>query len=82
MKTSEIKSKEQFIYFLKQLSKDFSDNPESWSNRNLSEFLSAMQSWAEDMDGYYENLEISNINMSNGSWRIFADILVAARNYE
>ncbi len=82
MKTSQIKSKEQFINFLKQLSKDFSDNPDSWSNGNLPEFLSAMQSWAEDMDGYYENLKISDINMSNGSWRIFADILVAAKNYE
>ncbi len=82
MKTSEIKSKEQFINFLKQLSKDFSENPDSWSNGNLSEFLTAMQSWAEDMDGYYENLKISDINMSNGSWRIFADILVAAKNYE
>ena len=82
MKTSEIKSKEQFINFLKQLSKDFSENPDSWSNGNLSEFLIAMQSWAEDMDGYYENLKISDINMSDGSWRIFADILVAAKNYE
>lgn len=78
-----IKTREDFIVFLRNLSKDFKENSEHWENRSLGSFIEAMESWAEDMDGYYINTNnIINVDLENGEWRIFADILSAAKIYE
>ena len=45
-----------------------------------SNHLEAIESWTDDMEGYYENTNQpipQNIN-----WKIFADILMAATMYE
>jgi len=39
-----------------------------------------MQSWIEDMDGYYENM---NMKLPEKiEWNVFANVLMAARVYE
>lgn len=81
-KTSEIKSREDFSNFLSFLIESLKNNPSDWSNFSLTEFLEAAKSWTEDMDGYYENLKIKDADLETGSWRVFADILMAARIYE
>ncbi len=73
-------SKKDFVSFLKDLQKDYIENPNSWENGNIGSFLEAMAFWVEEMDNFYENQNLSlpkNIN-----WEIFADILQAAKIYE
>jgi hypothetical protein len=43
-------------------------------------YLEAMQSWVEDMDGYYLNKGLQLPEKVD--WKIFATILVAAKIYE
>ncbi|WP_241640780.1 DUF7660 family protein [Rosenbergiella epipactidis] len=75
-----ISSKDDLVKFISALAEDFKENPDEWENRDLSSYLEAMASWIEDMDGYYEN---TNQTLPNDtSWKVFSDILMAARIYE
>ena len=65
---------------MSSLINDFKNNPEYWENKNLLDYLLAIQSWAEDMEGFYLNNKIElpiNIN-----WKGFANILTAAKMFE
>ena len=74
------KSKNDFAAFINALLLDLKNNPQDWENKRLEDYLEAMQSWIEDMDGYYinQNLPVPE----NVSWKVFVDILMAARIYE
>jgi hypothetical protein len=75
-----IKTKKDFLDFLSSLIKDLDKNKSSWTNKNLESYLEGVESWVEDMEGYYENM---NIQLPEDiSWRVFADILYAAKIYE
>lgn len=77
---NEINSKEDFVDFVELLVSNLNKNPEEWTNKTLSEYLESLASWTEDMDGYYKNNGLpipENIN-----WKVFANILVAAKMYE
>lgn len=79
-RTNNIKTRADFVGFVKFLIGDLKNNSEEWENKTLSGYLEAIASWTEDMDGYYinNNLPIpENIN-----WKVFADILIAAKMYE
>jgi len=47
---------------------------------NLESFLGALASWVEDMDGYYQNQgrEVP----PTPTWKMFGEMLAAARVYE
>lgn len=77
---SEIKTRSDLIAFIEALRMDLQAQPRKWENASLDSFLGALASWAEDMDGYYENkgLEIPK----NPTWRTFGEMLAAARIYE
>ena len=79
-KINEISNKEDFVSFVELLLSNFNNNPSEWSNKTLPEYLEAIASWTEDMEGYYQNNKMpipENIN-----WKVFANILVAAKMYE
>lgn len=75
-----IKNKADFVRFVKMLADDLKNNPERWSNMTLPVFLEAIAGWVEDMDGYYTNKGLSV--PSNVDWKVFAEILSAAKVYE
>lgn len=75
-----VKSKKDFLDFMTALIQDFKNNPESWTNRSIVEYLEAIQSWSEDMEGYYVNNDLPC--PQNVSWKVFADILIASKSYE
>ena len=79
--TDKIHSKDDFIKFLGFFLEDYHENFEKWENSNLESFLQSMLSWTEDADGYYQNIEASDI-IDNPSWRLFADMLLASTMYE
>ena len=75
-----IRSREDFVAFVRALSKDFKNNPQSWENENLDQFLDALGAWVEDMDGYYLNQ--GKPVPQQLDWKMFADMLMAAKLYE
>jgi len=76
----EIKTKENFIDFVEILIIDLEKKSEEWTNKSLHEYLEAIASWTEDMDGYYIN---NNLPIpENVNWKLFANILLAAKMYE
>ncbi|WP_226467286.1 DUF7660 family protein [Luteimonas panaciterrae] len=75
-----IESRDDFVGFVRALKNDLLLDPESWENPTLEEFLEALSSWTEDMDGYYKN---NNLPMPTDiPWSRFAEILLASKYYE
>ena len=75
-----ISTKDEFLKFVEFLKTDFKNNPDSWVNKTLSDYLEGISSWTEDMEGYYKynNSPIPE----NIPWNVFANILLAAKMYE
>jgi|APSaa5957512622_1039677.scaffolds.fasta_scaffold58810_1 hypothetical protein len=87
MDAEDVKSREDFILFLKKLYADFShwidssksDNPlmfdnSRWANKFTGDFLESMSAWIEDSN-YGEGKKTLN-------WREIAEIFDASRIYE
>ena len=75
-----VRSREDFVAFVKALSKDLRDNPASWENGNLERYLEALGAWVEGMDGYYLNQ--GKPVPQQPDWKVAADMLLAAKMYE
>ena len=76
-----VKDRKSFIDFIGLLRQDLIDNPESWENKKLEDFLEAMSSYTEDIQGYYDNMK-QNVNADEANWQTFADIFKGASIYE
>jgi hypothetical protein len=76
-----VADRQAFIKFIDLLRKDFVDNPESWENKKLDDFLEALSSYANDIQGYYDNTK-QNVNADEPNWQTFADIFKGATLYE
>ncbi|WP_276482429.1 DUF7660 family protein [Paraflavitalea pollutisoli] len=75
-----VSTKTDFIRFLHLLLKDLQNNPGGWENNSLESYLEAFASWTEDMDGYYDNHNLSR--PGNINWKAMANMFMAARIYE
>jgi hypothetical protein len=75
-----IDTRADLVGLIKELKTDLLRYPEKWENQTLESFLSALASWTEDMDGYYENQgrEVPQ----TPTWKTFGEMLAAARVYE
>jgi hypothetical protein len=76
-----VTDRQSFVEFIDLLRKDFVDNPEGWENKKLDDFLGALSSYANDIQGYYDNTK-QNVNADEPNWRTFADIFKGATLYE
>jgi len=76
-----VTDRKSFIEFIGLLREDFRLNSSSWENNNLSDFLEAMERYAEDIQGYYDNTN-QKMNADEPSWQIFADIFMGSTMYE
>ena len=77
----EVNDRKSFAEFINLLQKNLHEKPECWENKNLSDFLGALSAYTEDIQGYYNNMEI-NIDADKPNWKTFADILMGAKMYE
>lgn len=77
----EVIDRTTFVQFLEKLRQDFLDNPHTWENKTLPDFLEALNSYGEDIQGHYDNMNI-DINADQANWKVFADIFKGARIYE
>ena len=79
-RAKKVDSKNGLINFLNLLIKDYEENPIEWENKRIDEYLEAMKSWIEDMEGFYNNNSLTvphNIN-----WSFLAHILGVGKIYE
>jgi len=76
-----VRTRADFVKFVGQFVLYSTSHPEEWSNSTLTDFLSGLRGFADEMDGYYRNTE-EGLNPDLPSWRLFADMLLAARIYE
>ena len=74
-------SRADFIIFLREFREDLSKNPEEWENRTLSDFLEAMARYAEDIQGYYDNMNLK-IDADEPTWDNFKTLMIGAKIYE
>jgi hypothetical protein len=77
---AQIETREDFVAFLHELRGDLRAHPEAWENATLDAYLEAMAAWTEDADGYYAR-EGSSMPRQP-SWKLIAEILLAATCYE
>lgn len=75
-----VESRTDLSNFVVALLEDFNKNKNEWENSNIPSFLEAMSGWIQDMDGYYKNHD--KPFSEDQSWKIFAEILYAAKKYE
>ncbi len=75
-----IENKEQLSDWIIKLRKDLLDHPDKWENVTLERYLEAMAAWVRSSDGYY--LHVGQKIEERGTWKLFADILIAASIYE
>ena len=73
--------RQTFIKFIDLLRQDFIDNPESWENKTLPDFLESLSAYAEDIQGYYDNTQ-KPIDADKANWQVFADIFQGSSIYE
>lgn len=75
-----IKTRDDFVAFVDALTDDLNRNSQEWENNTLERYLEAVSAWTQNMDGYYRN--IHQPLPQNIDWRVFGQILLAAKFYE
>ncbi|MEY4591066.1 MAG: hypothetical protein RL497_3142 [Pseudomonadota bacterium] len=73
-------TKEDFSKFVFGMLDDFRSDSANWENQDLPSFLEAIAAWSKDMDGFYANQ--GRAIPKDINWKVFAEILYAARVYE
>ena len=75
-----IKDKDGLINFISELRLDLKDNFSTWENPTMKDYLEAMQSWLEDIDGWEKNYDVDVLKMP--VWQFIGHILLASKMYE
>lgn len=79
-KIEQVTTKNQFLEFLNLLNKDFKLNVDEWENKSIDNYLEAIESWIEEMEGYYKN---NNLPVPNNiDWNFLATIFYVGKIYE
>lgn len=77
----QVTDRQSFAVFLTLLRQNLLDYPEEWENKTLTDFLEALASYTEDIQGYYNNAQ-QNRNADIPDWDTFATIFKGAKIYE
>lgn len=77
-----ITTRQDFGRFLAAMAEDLRKNPDDWATTDLAEFLAAA-AWfsGQPLAAFHENVRGEPVP-EHATWRIFADILAAARVVE
>lgn len=76
-----VTDRSSFIKFLDLLRQDLLQHPETWENKTLPDFLEALATYTEDIQGYYDNTD-ANVDVETAAGSTFADIFKGAKVYE
>ncbi len=80
METSGIDDRQSFIS-LARIAQQFSSGWRAMGDKTLDQFLEALAAYAQDIQGYYDNM-MPSVNADVPNWRVFADLLMGASMYE
>ena len=58
----------------------YKNDPESWTNGDLQSYLEALSAWVDNIEQFYINTK--QPIPKHISWKVLADILMAAKMYE
>lgn len=75
-----IQTEDDFIEFVNLLIKDNAPNPSKWENKSAAEYLKGIASWVEDMNGYYDNMNLQK--PTDIDWKFIAALLYVGKIYE
>ena len=76
-----VQSRREFIAFVNLLLKQYQEQPEEWGqNRDIQSYLTAVKASAASIDGVYLNDD--EPFPEQPTWRLFAEILWMATDYE
>lgn len=75
-----ISTREDLIAFVERLRDDFGAATSDWENTDILRYLDALAAWTADMDGYFENR--GEPVPEAPTWRLVAQMLLAAKHYE
>lgn len=76
-----VQSRADFVAFVNAMLRLYLDSPEQWGrNQDIESFLSATKASAVSIDRLYENRD--EHFPPNATWRLFAEILWMATDYE
>ena len=75
-----IRSRADLCEFIQLLGAQARQNPDAWTNPDLSSFLEALGAWTSDMEGYFKNR--GETAPEQPTRATFAQMLLAARVYE
>ena len=79
-KIDKVQDKEDFLEFLTTLANDNQNNAQEWGNKSIYDYLMSIESWIDDMEGYYDN---NKINVpQNIDWKFIATIFYVGKIYE
>ena len=76
-----IKTKDDFENFMSMLIKDLKENRTDWENNELEPFLDGIRRFTGVLDNYYNNAGIE-ADTSIPTWKMFAEMFLAAKVYE
>jgi hypothetical protein len=79
--TQNVTDRKSFVDFARNLLMDYKNDGLNWENNKLENFLEAIGAYANDIDGYYKNMNFES-SADVPTWRIFAQILNGAVVYE
>lgn len=73
-------SRQELAAFVDRFADNLVEEPESWENDNLEDFLRALSAWLYDMDGCFTNF--GEPVPEAPTWQLIARMLKAASAYE
>jgi hypothetical protein len=73
-----ISTQDEFVSFVEFLIADYRENFQNWGNATFWSYLDAIGGWIGDMDGYYKNRGMPNVDPKQLKWHKLADILLGA----
>jgi hypothetical protein len=76
-----VDSRAAFLSFLTDLRANCRTHKQEWENADLDQFIKGMIGFTRDMDGYYRSYA-ADVDTNQPSWRLMAEILLAAKVYE
>lgn len=77
---SRVETREELIAFVSLLRQDFAKNGHQWENSTLDTYLEALQAVLADWRGRFANR--GELVPEVPSWRLVAEVLLAASAYE
>ena len=75
-----VESREDLARFLHALSEEARKSGHEWENPDLASYFEGASGWTRDMGGAFKNR--GHPTPAEPSWKLFAQILMAACQYE